>query len=95
MNAAEGPVLTVRAGVDDAALDEFLLHLHEYFTRDNGLVAVFHIILWDDAMVLYSSLCKEVGGVCFLQQGIADVLFISQNLIDIAGMPFFILDWLH
>ena len=66
MNAAEGPVLTVRAGVDDAALDEFLLHLHEYFTRDDGLMAVFHIILWDDAVVLYSSLCEEVSGVCFL-----------------------------
>ena len=66
VDAAEGPVLTVRAGVDDAALDEFLLHLHEYFTRDDGLMAVFHIILWDDAVVLYSSLCEEVSGVCFL-----------------------------
>ena len=66
VNAAEGPVLTVRAGVDDAALDEFLLHPHEYFTRDDGLVAVFYIILWDDTMILNSSFCEEVSGVCFL-----------------------------
>jgi hypothetical protein len=72
VDAAEGPVFTVWAGVDDAALDEFLLHPHEYFTRDNGLMAVFHIILRYNAVVLYSSLCKEVGGVCFLQQGKAD-----------------------
>lgn len=77
MDAAEGPVLTVRAGVDDAALDEFLLYPHEYFTRNDGLMAVFHIILWDDAVVLYSSLCEEVSGVCLLQQGIADIFFIS------------------
>ena len=66
VDAAEGPVLTVRAGVDDAALDEFLLHLHKYFTRNDGLMAVFHILLWYDAVVLYSSLCEEVSGVCFL-----------------------------
>ena len=66
MNAAEGPVLTVRAGVDDAALDELFLHLHEYFTRDNGFVAIFYIILRYNAVVLYSSLCEEVSGVCFL-----------------------------
>ena len=57
---------TVRAGVDDAALDEFLLYPHEYFTWDNGLMAVFHIILRYDAVVLYSSLSEEVSGVCFL-----------------------------
>ena len=92
VGTTEGPVLTVRAGVDDTALDEFLLYPHEYFTRDNGLVAVFHIILWDDTVVLYSRLCEEVSSVGFLQQGISDILFISQNLIDIAGMPFFRFD---
>ena len=66
MNATEGPVFTVRARVDDAALDEFLLYPHEYFTRDDGFMAIFYIILWDDTMVLYSSLCEEVSGVCFL-----------------------------
>ena len=90
VNATEGPVLAVRAGMDDAALDELFLHLHEYFTRDNGFVAIFYIILRYDAVVLYSSLCEEVRGIGFLQQGISNILFISQNLIDIAGMPFFI-----
>ena len=88
MSAAEGPVLAIRAGMDDAALDELFLHLHEYFTRDNGFVAIFYIILRYNAVVLYSSLCEEVRGIGFLQQGISNILFISQNLIDIAGMPF-------
>jgi len=67
VNAAEGPVLTVRAGVDDAASDEFLLHSHENLTRDDGFVAVFHIILRHNTTVLYSSLCEEVRGIGFLQ----------------------------
>ena len=89
VNATEGPVLAVRAGMDDAALDELFLHLHEYFTRDNGFVAIFYIILRYDAVVLYSSLCEEVRSIGFLQQGISTLLFVSQNLFDIAGMPFF------
>jgi hypothetical protein len=31
--ATEGSGFSVRAGVDDAAADKFLLHLHENFTR--------------------------------------------------------------
>lgn len=42
---AEGPVLSVRAGVDDSAADKFFLNLHENFTRDDGFMAVFYIIL--------------------------------------------------
>lgn len=90
MNTAEGPVLTVRDGVDDGAADKFLLHLHEDFTRDNGHKAILYIILRYNAVVLCSCLCKEVGGVGFLQQVIGNILFISLNLIDITGMPFFI-----
>jgi len=35
--AAECSGLSVRAGVDDTAADKLLLHLHENFTRDDGL----------------------------------------------------------
>ena len=68
--------------MDDAAADELLLHLHEEFTRDDGLMAVFHIILRHDAMILYSCLCEKVSRICFLQEGIADIFLVPQNLVD-------------
>jgi len=36
------------------------LDLHEVFTRDDGFVAVFDIILRHDAVILNELLCKEV-----------------------------------
>ncbi len=52
--AAEGSGLSDGAGVDNAASDKFLLHLHENFTRDNGFMTVFHVILRNDTVVLNS-----------------------------------------
>ena len=89
MRAAKSSVLTIWAGVDDAASDLFLLRLHENFTRNDGLMAVFYIILWNDAMVLYPRLREEVRGICLLQEGFADIFLITQNLVDVAGTLFF------
>lgn len=41
-------------------------------------------------MVLYSRFREEVCGVCFLEESIPDIFFISQNLVDVAGVPFII-----
>lgn len=90
MVAAEGSVLPIRTGVNYMPPDQFFLHLYENFTRDNGLMAVFHVVLWDKAVVLDSRFCEKVSGVCFLQMGIADVLLISQHVVNVAGMPFFL-----
>ncbi len=89
MVAAEGSVLPVRAGVDDTPPDQLFLHLHENFTRDNGLMAVFNVVLRDKSVVFDPRFREEVSGVCFLQKGIADVLLISQDVVNVAGMPFF------
>ena len=64
--AAESSGLTVRAGVDDSAADKFLLHLHEDFTRDGGFMAVFYIILGNDAVILDSLFREEIDRICFL-----------------------------
>jgi hypothetical protein len=66
---------------------QLLLHLHENLTRDNGFVAVFHVILRDDSLVFDARFCEEIGGVGFLQKGVPDVFFVSQNLTDVAGVP--------
>jgi hypothetical protein len=85
--AAEDPVLPIRAGVDDATARQFLLHLHKNFTRNDGFVAVFHVILRHKAVVLDTLFGEEVYGVGFLQKGVADVFFIPKNCADVAGMP--------
>ena len=68
--AAEGSGFSVRAGMDNAASDKFLLHLHEYFMRNNSFVAVFYIILWNDTVVLNPLFCEKVYGICFLRNNI-------------------------
>ena len=52
--------------MDNASADKLLLHLHEYFTRNNGFVAVFYIILRNDTVVLDPLFCKEVNRIGFL-----------------------------
>ena len=59
--AAEGSGFSVRAGMDNAASDKFLLHLHEDFTRDNGFMRAFYIILRNDTVVLDPLFCEEVN----------------------------------
>ena len=75
--------------MDDAAADELLLHLHEEFTRDDGFMAVLYIILRNNAVVLYSFLGEKVSSIGLLQEGIADIFFIPQYLVNVAGVPFF------
>ena len=53
----EAAILPIWVGVDDAAADQFLLHLHENFTRDDGFMAVLYIILRNDTIYL----CSEIG----------------------------------
>jgi len=61
----------------NAASDEFFLNLHENVTGDNGFMAVFHIVLRHDAIVLDPLLREKVNCVGFLQQSVADIFLIS------------------
>lgn len=40
----------------------------------DGFMAVFHIILWIDAVILHPLFIKKIYGIGFLQQGITDIL---------------------
>jgi hypothetical protein len=84
--SAVGPPLS-GPGLQVGPADHFLLYLHEQVARDDRLVAVFHVVLWDDTLVRHALLCQEVGRYCFLEQGITDVLLIHQNLTQRAGKP--------
>ena len=59
--AAESSGLSVRTGVDNSAADKLFLHLHENFTRDDGFMAVFYIILRNDAVVLDPLFCEKIN----------------------------------
>ena len=74
--AAESSGLSVRACVHNTAADKLFLHLHENFTRDDGFMAVFYIVLRNDAVVLNTLLCKKIDCVGFLQKSVSSVLFI-------------------
>lgn len=51
-------------------------------------MVTFYIVLRHQASILDSGFIQEVGGVRLLEKGITDVFFISENLVDGAGMPF-------
>ena len=39
-------------------------------------MAVFHIILWDNPLVLCPLFIKKINDISFLQKGVSNVLFI-------------------
>ena len=89
MDAGEAAFLSGWTDVNCPATDKFRLYLHKEILRNNSLMIVLHIVLGHRAIVLDPLLGKEVGGIGLLQQGVSDVLFISQNLVDCARVPFF------
>lgn len=88
MVAAVAALLTIGAGLDHSSADQFFLNLQVDFLRNNGFVVTFHIVLRHESVVLNSGFIQKIGGVCLLEKGITDVFFISENLVDGAGMPF-------
>ena len=88
MVAAICVLLPVRAGLYGASPNQFLLHPHENVSRNDGLMVVLYIILRDNAVVLHPGLVQKIGGIGFLQESVADVFLIAENLVDGAGVPF-------
>ena len=81
MAAAESAFSAVCGDTGDPA-HQFILHLEKDVFWNNGLVVTLHIILRHYAVVLYPGLVEKVGGVGLLEQGVSDVLFIPEDLVD-------------
>lgn len=62
--------------------------LHEHIPVDNGFVAAFHIVFRHLTVVGGTFLIQDADRVSLLQKGIADVLLIGKDLMDVALMPF-------
>ena len=50
-------------------------------------MAVFHIILGDNPLVLHLLFIEKIKGIGFLQKGISDVLFILQDFLQCSRTP--------
>ena len=85
---AVGAFLPIGAGVDYPPADQLFLHSKENLSRNNRFVITFHIVLWDQTVVLDAGLIQKICGVGLLQQSISDVLLVPENFIDGAGVPF-------
>ena len=86
--AGETALLACRADVDYPATDKLRLHLHEELLRNDRFMVALDVVLRNGAVVLDSLFRQEVCGVSLLKQGVSHVLFISENLVDGAGVPF-------
>ena len=88
MLAGVSSALSVIAQVHRTSPGKFLLHQKEDVLRDDCFVIALYVVLWNGAVVLDPLLRQEVCGIGLLEQGIADVFFVSQDLADRAGVPF-------
>ena len=63
------------------------LHLLEDFSRNYGLVAVFHEILRKLAVVRRYLLCQEINRVVFLQEQVSAVFLVLQDVSNALIIP--------
>lgn len=87
MVTAVVPFLTVGAGFTHSPADKFFLYLQVNVLRNNGFVVTFYIVLRNKTVILNSGFVKKVSGVGLLEQGITDVLFVTENFVDGACVP--------
>ena len=88
MVTAIGAFFPIGAHFDHSPAHQFFLHPHEDVLWNNRLVVSLHVVLRNNAVVLHPGLVQEIGGIGFLQESVADVFLIAENLVDGAGVPF-------
>ena len=86
--AGEAAFFACRADMDYPTADKLCLHLHEELLWNDCFVVALDVVLRNGAVVLDPLFRQEVCGIGLLKQGVSHVLFISENLIDGAGVPF-------
>ena len=79
-----GPAVFRIAG----SLGENILHQRKLLWRDDGRVAVFHIVLRDGAVIGHGLFCQEIRREGLLKQSTAFVLFVFQDAAHRAFVPF-------
>lgn len=64
------------------------LYPEECVFVDDRRVRPFHIVLRKLPVIFASLLVQDALSLCFLQERIADILLIGQDLFDVALVPF-------
>ena len=75
-------------GVQVGASRNLRLHSHEHILADNGFVAAFHTLFRPLAIIGTALLVQNVDREGLLQQGITNVFFVGQNLLNATFIPF-------
>ena len=70
------------------SLGENILDQRKLIRRDDGRVAVFHIVLRDGAVIGHGLFCQEIRCESLLLQSTAFVLFVFQDAPHRAFVPF-------
>ena len=79
MLAGVSSALSVIAQVHRTSPGKLLLHQQEDVLWDDRFVIALYVVLRNGAIVLDPLLRQEVCGIGFLEQGVADVFFVSQE----------------
>lgn len=66
------------------------LHPHKHILANDGFVTAFHIVFRTLTIVGAALLVQNADRVCLLQKGITNVLFVGQDLLNVALMPFLV-----
>ena len=74
--------LAVGAGFTYSPANKFFLYLQVNVLRNYGFVVAFYIVLRNKTVIFHSGFVKKVSGVGLLEQGITDVLFVTENFVD-------------
>ncbi len=67
---------------------QFPLDHLEGLRVDDRLMVVFHVVLWDLALIGFHLLGQEVLAEGFLQQGVSLVLLVRQDALDGGLAPY-------
>lgn len=84
--AAVNSAFAVRIQI--GASGDLRFDLHEHIPVDNGFMTAFHIVFRHLTVIGGTFLVQDADRVGLLQKGIANVLLIGKDLMDVALMPF-------
>lgn len=65
----------------------FFTHFHELLARNNSGMAVLHIVLRNNAIVSYTLFIEEIHRVGLLQERIADIFLVREDLLQCTLQP--------
>lgn len=89
MVAAIASFFAVGTSFYHSPADKFFLYLQVNVLWNNGFVVAFYIVLRNKPVIFHSGFVKKVSGVGLLEQGITDVLFVTENFVDGACVSLF------